>query len=199
MVKKKIATKTSKTDAKGYAKVYFDVAPTYFKFDYGTESDYYKIKIKYGSATVTKKYTVKAVKLVNKKFTKNKKLYREFLGAVHGFNKKISISFVLKKDSGSYLKGATVKFKFKGKTYSAKTNKKGIVSFTLNRKSLKTELQGNGENHFKISYKKQTLYSHFTYFTKKMYSKDGYKWSYPYKYYIATYDLSIYPMSNVKY
>ena len=190
----KIATKTAKTDAKGYAKVYFDVAPTYFKFEFDTQSDYYKIKIKYGSATVTKKYTVKAVKIVPKKFTKNKKLYRDYGGNLHGFNKKISLSFVLKKASGSYLKGATVKFKFKGKTYSAKTNKKGSVSFTLNKKYLITILQGKGpnqgQNFFKISYKKQNVYGMFEYFTNKL---PGWKSS-PYKYYICMNDLSKYPL-----
>lgn len=175
---KKVATKTVNTDKNGYAKVYFNVAPSY----YHNYHEHYKIKIKCGSKTVTKKYTVKGIDIQFKKFNKKNKLAKDYYKLIWGFNKKISISFVLKKADGSYLKGKTIKFKFKGKTYTAKTNKKGVVIFSLKKKLLKGAYVGNGENRFKISYLKDVYKGFFSFYNKKLFNTE----SYGYKYYIDT-------------
>ena len=135
------ATKTSKTDSKGYAKVNFNVAP-----------GEYKIKIKYGPTAVTKKYTVKPIITL-----KNVQKYKYFrLGLSQLVTaKKFVFQASLKKVDGKYLKGKKVKITFyrqnnNGKlvnAYSAtkKTNGKGVVKFTYKRLPFKissNELQG---------------------------------------------------------
>ena len=48
--------------------------------------------------------------------------------------KKLVLTATLKKVDGKYLKGKKITFKFKGKTYRAKTNKKGVAKVTIKKK-----------------------------------------------------------------
>ena len=115
-VKFKVGKKTFKvkTDKNGVAKLKLS------KFVPKT----YKITVSYKGAKVTKKLTVKHIlKLKKVKVKKSAK--------------KLVLTASLKKVNGKYQKGKVIKFKFKGKTYKAKTNKKGIAKVTIKRKVLK--------------------------------------------------------------
>lgn len=99
-------TKNVKTDKNGYASLILDAAPKT-----------YTIKAVYNgvskSTKVTIKNILKASNIVKKKA------------------KKIKFSATLKNSKGKAIIGKKISFKFKGKTYSAKTNKKGVVTITL--------------------------------------------------------------------
>ena len=124
------ATKTSKTDSRGYAKVNFNVAP-------GS----YKVKTKYGPTTVTKKYNVKPIITM-----KNVQKYNRYIPGVSQLvtAKNFVFHVTLKKVDGKYLKGKKVKITFYRqalsngklfKTYSAtkNTDSKGVVKFTYKK------------------------------------------------------------------
>lgn len=126
---KKVATKTTKTDKNSYAKVNFNVAP-------GS----YKIKAKYSTVSVTKKYTVNSIlKIQNDKVKDiNKNMH---------VSKKIVWSAYLKKVDGKYLKGKKIQFTLykynskgklvKVKTFIAKTNSKGVAKLTFKKSPVK--------------------------------------------------------------
>lgn len=84
----------------------------------------YKIKIVYKGASITKKVTVKSILTLKKVKVKKSA-------------KKLVLTASLKKVNGKYLKGKKITFKFNGKTYRAKTNKKGVAKVTIKRKVLK--------------------------------------------------------------
>ena len=104
--------KSVKTNSKGYATIKLSKIP-------GT----YKVKVAYKGGVVTKKLTVKH--LLSLKTVKVKKSA-----------KKLVLTATLKKGKKA-LKGKTVKFKFKGKTYKAKTNKNGVAKVTIKKSALK--------------------------------------------------------------
>lgn len=129
---KKVATKTAKTDKSSYAGTNFNVAP-------GS----YKVKAKYGPATVTKKYTVNTILKI-----KNEK--RKDIHKNRHKSSKIVWSVYLKKVDGKYLKGKKIKFDLyeqrtkgtntylvKVKTFTAKTNSRGVATLTFNKSPVK--------------------------------------------------------------
>jgi hypothetical protein len=106
------------SDKNGYARLLIRLNP-------GT----YKITTRYHSYKITKTITVKqTLKLVKKtiKVKKGKKLVL-----------KAKLKWTLKQNKGKSLKGKKIVFKFKGKTYKAKTNKKGIAKVTIKGKVTK--------------------------------------------------------------
>ena len=62
--------------------------------------------------------------------------------------KKLVLIASLKKVNGKYLKSKVIKFRFRGKTYKAKTNSKGIAKATVKGSVLKKLKVGK-----KVSYK----------------------------------------------
>ena len=99
-------TKNVKTDKNGYATLTLDAAPKT-----------YTIKAVYNGVTKSTKVTIKNI-LKTSNISKKKA-------------KKIKFSATLKISKGKAIAGKKITFKFKGKTYSAKTNKKGIATITL--------------------------------------------------------------------
>ena len=68
--------------------------------------------------------------------------------------KKFTVKATLK-INGKFVKGKVIKFKFKGKTYKAKTNKKGVAKVTIKKKVIK-KLKKGKKYIIKISYGKKT-------------------------------------------
>ena len=127
----------------------------------------YKIKTgKLGYATLkipstvkpTKKYTVtaqyKTAKVSNKIAVKQ--ILKSSNKVVKKSAKKLVLSASLKKVKGKYLKGKVIKFKFNGKTYKAKTNKKGVAKVTL-KKNVINKLKAGKKYTVKITYVKDTI------------------------------------------
>ena len=98
-------TITAKTNAKGYASYKINLIPKT-----------YTVKVTYKKVQITNKIVVKKV-LSAKNISKKKA-------------KKIKFTAKLAKGKKA-LANKKIKFKFKGKTYTAKTNKKGIASVSL--------------------------------------------------------------------
>ena len=126
--------KTVKTDKNGYASVKIKLPP---------KSKPYTVTASYLGVTVKNKITVKS--LIVAKNLKVKKT-----------SKKIKIRITLKKVDGKYLKGKKVSLKFKGKTYNVKTNKKGVVTFTIKNNIVK-KLKIGKKYFYQVSYLKDTL------------------------------------------
>ena len=99
-------TYTVKTDKKGYAKLKITL-----------KAGRYTITTKYAGYKVSNKITVKPVLTASNIVGKNIKTL------------KFKAKLVDKK--GKALKGKSIKFKFRGKTYSAKTSGKGVATVTL--------------------------------------------------------------------
>ena len=100
------ATKNVKTDDDGYATLTLDGAPKT-----------YMIKAEYNGVAKSTKVTIKNI-LKASNISKKKA-------------KQIKFSATLKNSKGKAIVGKKITFKFKGKTYSAKTNKKGVATITL--------------------------------------------------------------------
>ena len=124
---------TSKTDKNGMAKIKITQVP-----------GKYAIKTIFNGKTYANKITVKQV-LTASKITV----------------KKTSKKFTLKaklKINGKVVKGKTIIFKFKGKTYKVKTNSKGIAQKTFNKNFIKKLKKGKTYS-FKVTYIKDTIKS----------------------------------------
>ena len=102
----------------------------------------YKITVSYKGTKVSKKLTVKHI-------LKLKKV------KVRKYARKLVLRASLNKVDDKYLKGKTIRFKFKGKTYKLKTNSKGIAKLTIKRKVLK-KLKIGKKITYKASYLKDT-------------------------------------------
>ena len=74
---------------------------------------------------------------------------------VRKYARKLVLRASLNKVDDKYLKGKTIRFKFKGKTYKLKTNSKGIAKLTIKRKVLK-KLKIGKNITYKASYLKDT-------------------------------------------
>ena len=118
-----------KTDEEGYAilKIPSKITP-----------GKYTISATYKGQTVKNTLTVKQV-LKTKKTVKVKKSA-----------KKLVLKATLKKGKTA-LKGKVIKFKVKGKTYKAKTNKKGVAKVTIKKKVIK-KLKKGKKYTIKVSY-----------------------------------------------
>jgi predicted outer membrane repeat protein len=95
-----------KTDSRGYASKTFSLLP-----------GKYKVTATYKASTVKNTITVKKVLLASSKTVKKAK--------------NIRYKATLKKSNGKPIKGKKITFKINGKTYSAKTNKKGVATVTF--------------------------------------------------------------------
>ena len=125
--------KTVKTNSKGVAK---------FKIPAKYVPKAYKISATALGKTVTKKLTIKQVlKLKKVKVKKSAK--------------KLVITATLKEGKKA-LKGKKITFRFKGKKYVKKTNKKGVAKVTIKKKVLK-KLKKGKKVTYKATYLKDTV------------------------------------------
>ncbi len=127
-------TKTVKTDNNGYASLKINLLP---------RSKAYTITASYFGASVKNKITVKSI--ITAKNLKVKKMA-----------KKIKIRITLKKVDGKYLKGKQISLKFKGKIYKAKTNKKGVATFTIKNNIIK-KLKVGKKYSYEVTYLKDKI------------------------------------------
>ncbi|MBQ9025669.1 MAG: hypothetical protein IJ104_04730 [Methanobrevibacter sp.] len=123
--------KKVKTDKKGYASLKISKAP-----------GIYNISVKYGDVEITRKVTVKHV--VTLKTVKVKKSA-----------KSLTLKATLKQGKKA-LKNKKVTFKFNGKTYKAKTNKKGVAKVTI-KKSVLKKLKVGKTVKYQATYLKDTV------------------------------------------
>lgn len=124
-------TKTVKTDNNGYASLKINLSP---------KSKAYTITASYLGASVKNKITVKSIIVAE-----NLKIKKQL--------KKLQIKITLKKVDNKYLKGKQISLKFKGKVYKAKTNKKGVVTFTI-KKNIINKLKIGKKYSYQVTYLK---------------------------------------------
>jgi len=124
--------KTVKTNANGVASVAIKNAP-------GT----YKITTQALGQSSTK--TLKVTHVLSLKSVKVKKSA-----------KKLVLTATLKKVNGKYLKSKKITFKFNGKKFTAKTNKKGVAKVTIKAKLLK-KLKAGKKVKYQATYLKDTV------------------------------------------
>jgi C4-type Zn-finger protein len=108
------------TDANGYARLKIDLNPKT-----------YTIVAEYSKYRVSNKLVVKQTLKLVKKTVKVKKTA-----------KKLVLKAKLKWTNGKAIKGKKITFKFKGKKYKAKTNKKGIAKVKVKKKVIKKLKKG---------------------------------------------------------
>ena len=113
------------TDNNGYASVKLDLPP---------KSTKYVITAQYLGVKIVNK--VKVNSLIQAKNLKVKKPA-----------KTLKIKITLKKVNGKYLDGKKVTLKFNDKKYTAKTNKKGVATFKLNKNVFKNLKTGKTYNY----------------------------------------------------
>ena len=104
----------------------------------------YKVITEYKGYKVTNKIVVKQTLKLAKKTLKAKK------------GKKLVLKATLKWSSGKGINGKVIKFKFKGKTYKAKTNSKGLAKVTVSKKVTK-KLKKGKKYAYSATYLKNTL------------------------------------------
>ncbi len=102
----------------------------------------YTVTAQYGDLSVTNKITFKHIVVA-----KN-------LKAKKSSNLKVKVT--LKKINKKYFKGKKIILKFNGKTYKAKTNKKGVATFTIPKKVL-SKLKVGKKYRYKVTYAKDTV------------------------------------------
>lgn len=121
-----------KTDNNGYASVVITETPK----TYTITANYNGVSVK---NTVTVKQILKSSNFKVKKTAK-----------------KLVLKATLKSSKGKAIKGKHIIFKFNGKTYKAKTNKKGIAKVTIKKKVIK-KLKAKKKYALQISYFKDTI------------------------------------------
>ena len=125
-------TYTKTTDKNGYASMKISLAPKA-----------YTVKATYGNVTITKKVAVKSIitaKNINAKRSA----------------KTVKIKVTLKKVNGKYLKNKKVTLKFNKKTFKVKTNKKGVVTFTI-KNSVYKKLKVGKKYTYQVIYGKNKV------------------------------------------
>ena len=125
-------TYTRTTDKNGYASLKISLPPKA-----------YTVKVTYGNLTITKKVTVKSI--ISAKNINAKKS-----------SKSIKIKVTLKKVNKKYLKNKKVTLKFNKKTFKAKTNKKGVATFTI-KNSVYKKLKTNKKYAYQVIYGKDKV------------------------------------------
>ncbi len=125
-------TYTKTTDKNGYASMKISLAPKA-----------YAVKAVYGDVKISKKVTVKSI--IQAKNINAKKS-----------SKSIKIKVTLKKVNNKYLKNKKVTFKFNKKTFKAKTNKKGVVTFTI-KNNVYNKLKANKKYTYQVIYSKDKV------------------------------------------
>lgn len=106
-----------------------------------------------------KTYTIKTT--YKGKTVKNTVKVKQVLSAYKATVKKTAKKFTLKaklKINGKLVKNKIIKFKFRGKTYKAKTNSKGIAQVTI-KKSVISKLKKGKSYSVKVTYLKDTIKS----------------------------------------
>lgn len=98
-----------------------------------------------------KGYTVKN----NIKVNQTLKLVKKTVSVKKG--KKIILKATLKWTSGKAIKGKIIKFKFKGKTYKAKTNSKGLAKVTIKSKKVLKKLKKGKKYSYSATYVKNKV------------------------------------------
>ena len=124
-------TYTVKTNKNGYASLKINELPKK-----------YTITASFGGVSVKNTIKVKRILKANNVVVKKSA-------------KKLVLKVTLKLSNGKAVKNKVIKFKLKGKTYKAKTNKKGIAKVTLKKNVIK-KLK-IGKNILKITYFKDTI------------------------------------------
>ena len=125
-------TYSKTTNKDGYASIKIKLAPKT-----------YTVKATYANLTITKKVTVKSIitaKNVNAKRSA----------------KTVKIKVTLKKVNKKYLKNKKVTLKFNKKTFKAKTNKKGVATFTI-KNSVYKKLKTNKKYTYQVIYGKNKV------------------------------------------
>ena len=118
-----------KTDKKGYASLPINLIPKK-----------YTITSKYKADSTKKKITVKQTLKVAKTVKIKKSA------------KKLVLKATLKWTNGKAIKGKKIVFKFKGKKYKAKTNKKGVAKVTIKNKKLIKKLKKGKKYTYSAKY-----------------------------------------------
>ena len=120
------------TNANGYASIKIKLPPKT-----------YAVKATYGNLTIAKKVIVKSIisaKNINAKRSA----------------KTVKIKVTLKKVNKKYLKNKKVTLKFNKKTFKAKTNKKGVATFTI-KNSVYKKLKTNKKYTYQVIYGKNKV------------------------------------------
>ena len=123
-----------KTDKNGFVTVRIDS-----NFKVGTHS----IEIRYNGASAKNKVVVKHLVSLKSAFVKKS-------------GKKLVLTASLAKINGKYLKNKIIVFKFKGKTYKAKTNSKGVAKVSI-KKSVLKKLKVGKKLSYQATYLKDTV------------------------------------------
>ena len=110
----------AKTNENGYASLLINLNPKT-----------YTITAEYKNTKISNKLIVKQTLKLTKKTIKVKK-----------YKKSFKLKATLKFTNGKAIKGAEIVFKFKGKTYKAKTNSKGLAKVTIKKKIIKKLKKG---------------------------------------------------------
>ena len=125
-------TYTRTTNKNGYALLKISLPPKA-----------YTVKAAYGSLRITKKVTVKSIVSANNINAKKS-------------SKSIKIKVTLKKVNRKYLKYKKVTLKFNKKTFKAKTNKRGVVTFTI-KKNIYNKLKVGKKYTYQVIYAKDKV------------------------------------------
>ena len=125
-------TYTRTTNKNGYALLKISLPPKA-----------YTVKAAYGSLRITKKVIVKSIITANNINAKKS-------------SKAIKIKVTLKKVNRKYLKYKKVTLKFNKKTFKAKTNKKGVVTFTI-KKNIYNKLKVGKKYTYQVIYAKDKV------------------------------------------
>ena len=117
---------------------------------------YAKVKINLNPKKYTMTFQYRGYKTTSKLVVKQTmKLVKKTVKVKIG--KKIVLKAKVKLSNGKAVKGKVIKFKFKGKYYKAKTNKKGIAKVTIKKKSVLKKLKKGKKYKYTAIYNKNKV------------------------------------------